>query len=125
MADAMQEVLLLEESRARAIIQQDWAALEKMTHDDLVYTHSGAYRHDKAGWLGWLRDGGVRYRRIDNSELRAYPHGDTVIVVGKARQEAELQGKPASVDILFSVVWVRKAGAWQFAFWHATQFPKR
>ena len=45
------EILGLEDKRFAAMIARDFAGLEKLVHEDLLYTHSSGITDTKASWL--------------------------------------------------------------------------
>ena len=49
------EILALEDKRYAAMCSGDFAALEAMLHDELLYTHSSGLTDTKATWLASLR----------------------------------------------------------------------
>jgi hypothetical protein len=51
------EILALEDKRYAAMCGGDFAALEAMLHDELLYTHSSGLTDTKATWLASLRSG--------------------------------------------------------------------
>ena len=56
------EILALEDKRYAAMCGGDFAALEAMLHDELLYTHSSGLTDTKATWLASLRSGKTNYR---------------------------------------------------------------
>jgi hypothetical protein len=48
------EILALEDKRYAAMCGGDFAALESMLHDELLYTHSSGLTDTKATWLASL-----------------------------------------------------------------------
>jgi Domain of unknown function (DUF4440) len=58
------EILALEDKRYAAMCGGDFAALEAMLHDELLYTHSSGLTDTKATWLASSPDVRVRIRRF-------------------------------------------------------------
>ena len=56
------EILALEDKRYAAMCGGDFAALEAMLHDELLYTHSSGLTDTKATWLAALRSGKTKYK---------------------------------------------------------------
>ena len=46
-----QEILGLEDQRFGAMIARDFAALDKLVHDQLLYTHSSGVTDTKKSWI--------------------------------------------------------------------------
>ena len=62
------QILDLEDQRFAAMVARDFAALEKMTHDELLYTHSSGVTDTKASWLESMKSGKVKYKSATCSE---------------------------------------------------------
>ena len=92
------EILALEDQRFAAMVARDFSALEKVVHDELLYTHSSGERQ-------------VRF------------FGDTALIRGKAAIEAEIGGQPRSLKLLFLNAWVRTPQGWKFAAWQSCPQP--
>jgi ketosteroid isomerase-like protein len=122
-ATALDEIRALEDRRVQATISDDLATLEALLSDDLIYTHSSARLDDKASFLESIRSGAVRYRSIVRDDIRMRAHGDAVFVNGEARLEVLIAGKPKSLHLRYSNVWVNTGSGWRFALWHATPIP--
>ena len=61
------EILALEDKRYAAMCGGDFAALEAMLHDELLYTHSSGVTDTKATWLG---SGKTKYKSATCSDRR-------------------------------------------------------
>jgi Domain of unknown function (DUF4440) len=61
------EILALEDERYAAMCDGDFAALEAMLHDELLYTHSSGLTDTKATWLASLRSYSDRMRLAAHS----------------------------------------------------------
>jgi ketosteroid isomerase-like protein len=86
------EILTLEDKRYAAMCSGDFAALEAMLHDELLYTHSSGLTDTKATWLTSLRSGKTKYKSAACSDRRVRLAGDTALVTGRAAIEAEING---------------------------------
>lgn len=119
------EIHAAEEARYRAMTANDLAALANLLGDDLLYTHSSAVTDTKASYLESLRTGKVRYLAAQRDGVSVRAYGDTALVHGHARIEAEIDGTRRSLDNMFVNVWVRRAGGWQMVHWASTAIPKK
>jgi hypothetical protein len=72
------EILALEDKRYAAMCGGDFAVLEAMLHDELLYTHSSGLTDTKVTWLASLRSGKTKYKSAACSDrkvrLAATPH---------------------------------------------------
>ncbi|MFH1184325.1 MAG: nuclear transport factor 2 family protein [Chloroflexota bacterium] len=122
-SDTVQEVLDADERRCQALVANDFDALARILHDELVYTHSNATSDSKDGLLDNVRSGKVKYRalRRDNVTVRIF--GDTARMNGHIVLETTRDGVETVRDIVFLSVWVKTAGSWQMAAWASTPIP--
>ena len=98
------EVLGLEDKRFAAMIARDFAALEKMTHDELPYTHSSGVTDTKASWLESMKSGKVKYKSASCSERQVKFFGEVALIRGRA--------------------WTRTPLGWKFAAWQSCPQPQ-
>ena len=118
------EILGLEDQRFAAMLARDFAALEKMVHGELLYTHSSGVTDNKASWLESMKSGKVKYKSASCSERQVRFFGDVALVRGKAAIEAEIGGQPRSLRLLFLNAWVRTPQGWKFAAWQSCPQPQ-
>ncbi|GAA4353333.1 hypothetical protein GCM10023185_13860 [Hymenobacter saemangeumensis] len=121
---AQQEVETLERQRFEAQVKKDYAFLEKVFADDLVYTHSNGKQNGKPDYIQSIRDGKSQYDKIDVEALnvRAYNDGKAAVVNGTIT--ITLPNKPdgtANVAHLkYVVVQVKdKQKGWQVVLWQS------
>ena len=78
------EILGLEDQRLGAMVARDFAALEKLVHGDLLYTHSSGVTDTKASWLESMKSGKTRYKSASCSDRQVRFFGEVALVRGKA-----------------------------------------
>ena len=121
---AIQEVTRLEDQRCQALVTNDFATMQTLFSDDLMYTHSSAKVDTKASYIESMRSGQVKYKKMDREDVSMHVHGDAVFITGKARITVQVQGEEKLINARYSNVWVKTNKGWQFALWHATPIPK-
>ena len=117
------EILGLEDKRFAVMVARDFTALEKMVHDELLYTHSSGVTDSKASWLESMKSGSVKYKSAGTSEGQVRFFGEVALVRGKAAIEAEIGGQPRSLKLFFLNAWVRTPQGWKFAAWQSCPQP--
>jgi ketosteroid isomerase-like protein len=117
------QVFELEDQRFAAMVARDFAALEAMTHDELLYTHSSGVTDTKASWLESMRSGKVKYKSASCSDRQVRVFGDVVLTRGRAAIEADIGGQPRSLRLLFLMAYVRTPQGWKFAAWQSCPQP--
>jgi hypothetical protein len=118
-----QEALDAEDARYRAQLSNDFAAMERLFGDDLVYIHSSTVLDTKQSFIESMRSGTVRYRVMKRGETRVRTYGCIAIVSGRARFEVTVKGEERTLELLFHAVWAMRTGGPQFVSWQATRVP--
>jgi hypothetical protein len=119
-----QEVLGFEDLRFAAMIARDFAALESMTHDELLYTHSSGVTDTKASWLESMKSGKVKYKSATCTDRHVRRFGEVALIRGRAAIEVEIGGQPKSLRLLFLNAWTRTPQGWKFAAWQSCPQPQ-
>lgn len=118
------EVLRAEDARFKAQIDNDFAAMERLYGDDLVYIHSSTVVDSKASFIESMRSGAVKYRKMSRSDVTVRTYGCIGIVSGRAAFEVTARGQELMLDLLFHAVWAKRAQGVQFVSWQATRTGK-
>lgn len=118
-----QDILALEERRCAAMAANDVAALEKLFHDDLIYTHSSAVVDTRASYLETLKNGHTRYHSVQRSDEKVRVCGDTALVTGRAIIDVTVKGEKKHLDTRFLDVWTKTPQGWKFIAWQSTKLP--
>jgi hypothetical protein len=107
------EILGLEDKRFAAMVARDFAALEQLTHSELLYTHSSGVTDTKGSWIESMKSGKVKYKSVSCSERQVRFFSDVALI------EVEIGGQPKSLRLLFLNAWTRTPQGWQFAAWQS------
>lgn len=118
-----QEILGLEDQRFRAMIARDFAALDKLVHDQLLYTHSSGVTDTKKSWIESMQSGKVKYKSASCTERKARFFGDVALITGKAAIEVDIGGQPRSLRLLFLNAWTRTPQGWKLVAWQSCPQP--
>ena len=117
------DILALEEERFAAMIARDFARLQLLVHDELMYTHSSGVVDGKATWLDAMKSGRVKYKKAECSQRKVRMYGDTALITGRAQIEAEIGGEPKTLKLLFLNAWTKTPQGWKFVAWQSTPLP--
>jgi ketosteroid isomerase-like protein len=108
----------------RAMIAQDFEALDAILADDVVYVHSTAVAETKDGYLAGIRNGLYEYDSIESDEVIVGFCGDVAIQTGESRMSVGARDQPkASINLLVTSVWRREPQGWRLWRRHATRIP--
>ena len=117
------ELLGLEDKRFGAMIARDFAALDKLVHDELLYTHSSGVTDTKASWLESMKSGKVKYKSASCTERQVRFFGEVALIRGRAAIEAEIGGQAKSLRLLYLNAWTKTPQGWKFAAWQSCPQP--
>src|SRR5713101_9903219 len=121
-----EEALRAEDARYAAQIANDFAAMERMFGDDLVYIRSidGAAA-DKRAYIESMRSGNVKYRAMKRSDAKVRTYGCLAIITGFFELEATVRGADLSEQVRFHSLWAKRGQGVQFVSWQATRVPPK
>ena len=99
---AEKDVLAAMDAWKQATIKKDGAALDKLLHPDLTYSHSSAMTQTKADVIKAVTTGKATVEDITFSDTTVRVYGNTALVKGKVDIVNNTDGKstPAHLNIL-------------------------
>jgi ketosteroid isomerase-like protein len=120
----MREIAAAEQMLYRAMIAQDFGALDAILADDVVYVHSTAVAETKAGYLAGVRNGLYEYGSIESDAVTVEFCGDVAVQTGRSRMSVGARDQPkALINLLVTLVWKREPRGWRLWRRHATRIP--
>jgi hypothetical protein len=120
-----EEALRGEDARYAAQTGREFAALQQLIGEDLVYIHSSAIVDNKASYIETQRAGTVIYRTMKRSDASVRTYGCLAIITGLANFDVTNKGQDISVELRFHSIWAKRAGTVQFVSWEATRVPPK
>ena len=123
MAGNGQTVIELDRKRMQAMAAKDFATLDAVLGDDLVYTHSSARMDTKASIIANMKSGSAVYTSVMPSDVKAQDLGDVVVLTGIAEIKVDSNGKPNAFGVRFTDVYAKRNGHWQMIAWQSTKLP--
>src|SRR5581483_6847879 len=117
------EVLAAMDGLKQAMLKKDRAALEKIFHAELTYSHSSAKVEDKAQAIAHIVDG-LGWEAIELADTTVRLQGKVAIVNGKADFHERKKDQPTAVaKLLILTVWVKEPQGWQLIARQAVRRP--
>jgi len=104
-----------------ATMKKDGAALEKLLHPDLTYSHSSGHNQDKADVVKTVTTGKATTASIDFSETTVRVYGNTALVRGRVDMTSSTDGKSAASHLNILHVWIKGPQGWQMVARQATK----
>ena len=102
-----------ERRRFNAQIKKDYAVLEQILSNDLIYTHSNGPVDNKVAYIQSIRAGKLTYEAIDVQEETIRIYGNTAVVNGVCLIRATSNGETINTRIRYTDVYVRNGARWQ------------
>ncbi len=121
-ADA--EILEREQQRVNYLTSGNIEQLAAMLSPTLTYTHSSSAMDTRDKFLETLRSGQVAYKRLAHRDLQVrFPTPDVAVVTGLSDILVAISGKDTEVPVRFTIIYVKRQGAWLMELWHSTRRP--
>jgi hypothetical protein len=118
------EALKGEDARYAAQTTGDFAAMERLFGDELLYTHSSGKSDSKASYIELQHSKSVIYRSMQRSNVAVRTYGCIAIIAGNAHYEVTVNGKDVTPDLVFHSIWAKRDNGVQFISWQSTAAPK-
>ncbi|WP_020602462.1 nuclear transport factor 2 family protein [Spirosoma spitsbergense] len=116
-------VLAAEKQRFEAQVKKDYAMLDRVLADDLVYNHSNGNTDTKQSYIQSIRDGKSKYDSIESQEQEVRVYGNTAIINGKCLIKATNNGETINTTLKYTDVYIRKGNQWQMVTWQSLKVP--
>jgi ketosteroid isomerase-like protein len=123
MAENGQTIIDLDKNRMQAMAAKDFATLNAVLADDLIYTHSSARLDTKQSLIGNMQSGATVYTSLEPSEVKAQDLGDAVVLTGIAQIKVVSNGTPNAFGVRFTDIYAKRDGRWQMVTWQSTRLP--
>jgi|SoiMethySBSTD1v2_1073268.scaffolds.fasta_scaffold376815_3 hypothetical protein len=123
MPDSAETVIELDRKRMLAMEARDYAFLETVLSDDLVYVHSSASVQTKTSLLSNMKSGSTVYASLEASHVNAQDLGAVVVLTGIAKARGMVNGAPLSYSVRFIDTYAWRDNRWQMVAWQSTRLP--
>jgi Domain of unknown function (DUF4440) len=116
------EILKREQQRVDFLTGGKIDEFAAMLTPTATYTHSSGAIDDKETLLKNLRSGQAVYKTMKPQDLQVrFVTPDVALLQGLYDIHVVVGGKPQDVPVRFSIVYVKKNGAWMVESWHSTR----
>lgn len=113
-AKDQKELLDTIETWKKAVVAKDRATLEKLTHPDVVYSHSkGAKPETREEMIRAFLSPDVVYKSMETKVHSAQQFGKTMMLQGAIRVINVQKGVPSDLELSMLWVWVKDGKDWQ------------
>jgi ketosteroid isomerase-like protein len=115
------EVMAAMDAWKQATMKKDGAALDKLLHPDLTYSHSSGMNQTKAEVLKAVTTGKATTEAIEFSDTTLRVYGNTALVRGKVDMRNNTAGKSTTSNLNILHVWIKGPQGWQMVARQATR----
>ena len=120
---AIKVVYDVEDSRFRAMVDGDIAALDQLLPDDLHYVHANGVIEDKAEFIRKITSGERLYRQFEATSREARTEGGFTFVFGEADVEVDRTAGNLKNTLTYTAIY-RNSESPRFMAWHAVKSVK-
>ena len=117
------EIVAADKAWAKAITGKDFAALENLLADDLVYSHSTGVVDTKKSYIESQKSGVQKYISVDHTDPKVQLYGNTAVLTSGLKMHTETKGTEQTASFRVIHVWVKKDGRWQMVAHQTTRLP--
>ena len=117
---AVKEVLAASDALKQAMMKKDAAALEKLLHEDLTYSHSNARNQTKTDFVQTTM-GQTTIEAMDFSNVTVRVYGATALIRANLDMRSGADGKFTTNHLNVLFVWLKGPGGWQLVGRQSTQ----
>ena len=123
-ADPEAEIRDAEKAWAQAVVARDWAAVEKILGDKLIYAHATGGVESKKQYLDRVRSGAQKYDTINHESTRVVIYADSAVTHSIMRMAGTTNGTPFNDHLMMLHVWEKQGGAWRLAAHQTTKLDR-
>jgi Domain of unknown function (DUF4440) len=111
-------VLEVAARRAEALAQQDWETVAAQLHPQFVYVNASGHRLDREAYLGFVRDGPVRWIRQTLEDAEVTGTGKVAVLLATVVDDVVWNGEPARWTFVTTQTYVNDLDAWSYLAGH-------
>jgi ketosteroid isomerase-like protein len=113
----------IEKSWAAAVVKSDFAALDGLLGERLVYAHASGVVETKGEYLAKLKSGAQKYDSIEHAAVKVEVYGAAAVVHATVRMRGATKGEPFDNRLMMLHLWVKDAGRWRLAAHQTARLP--
>ena len=123
-ADALSQVVGLEEQRRKAMVAADVKTLDALIAPDATYVHSTGIMQNRDELLRLLANKTISYISFDVEKTSYRVYGGTVVGTGVQRIKVMQGSKSRVIRSRYTVVYAERNGAEQLIAYQSTPMPE-
>ncbi|MEJ7698452.1 MAG: nuclear transport factor 2 family protein [Pyrinomonadaceae bacterium] len=120
-----QELMQLERDWAKATVNRDASALDRIEADDYIFTDADGSLVTKKQDIADITSGNLTAESINVDEMKVRVFGDTAVVIGRTTVKAQYKGKDISGQYRVTDVFLKRNGKWQAVASHFSRITQQ
>lgn len=120
-----EELLKLENEFARAVANNDAAAIDGFLADNWIIVEPDGGIIDKAHFLGVIKSGALSHEKMESSDMRVRVYGNTAVVTALTTSKGKFMGQDFTSCERATDVFVKQNDRWQCVLTQLTRFTKK
>ncbi|MCP1383705.1 nuclear transport factor 2 family protein [Runella salmonicolor] len=113
----------IEKKRFAALVSKDYAYLNQVMGEDIVYCHSSGLIDTKASFIQSMKDGKLVYNEMTPDELKVRIYDKTAVITGVCTAKVVSNGQQLNTRFRFTDVYVKRKEGWQMVTWQSLRLP--
>ncbi|RDB04516.1 nuclear transport factor 2 family protein [Runella aurantiaca] len=113
----------IEKKRFAALVSKDYAYLNQVMGEDIIYCHSNGLIDTKASFIQSIKDGKLVYNEMTADELKVRIYDKTAVITGVCTAKVVSNGQQLNTRFRFTDVYVKRKEGWQMVTWQSLRLP--
>jgi len=113
----------IEKKRFTALVNKDYAYLDQVMGEDIIYCHSNGLIDTKASFIQSIKDGKLVYNEMTADELKVRIYDKTAVITGVCTAKVVSNGQQLNTRFRFTDVYVKRKEGWQMVTWQSLRLP--
>jgi ketosteroid isomerase-like protein len=113
----------IEKKRFAALVSKDYAYLNQVMGEDIIYCHSNGLIDTKASFIQSIKDGKLVYNEMTADELKVRVYDKTAVITGVCTAKVVSNGQQLNTRFRFTDVYVKRKEGWQMVTWQSLRLP--
>ena len=124
--DARNDVDAIEAAFHRAVLDADLKTLESLTDQSFIWTHRSGEQVTREKLLAQLGSGGLKYSKLDTSNVTVSVYGDTAVVRGVSPHQrssipGESTGDISPLTSFYTLTFTNSGSGWKAVAMHSSR----
>ncbi len=111
----------IERLRFEAMVKKDFAYLDKVLSEDLIYTHSNGLTETKGEHIGNIQSGKLVYKSIQPEDITILIYKKSAVINGHIKVSVLLEGRDIDIRLRYLNMYVKRKGQWQLVAWQSSR----